>query len=112
MITEAPLLEITTGLLRMPYFYKLFHIISEKKLKNIEKGLKPVLEGKLDAHPLKFFKFRQRQMVLMTKNKRYPNKYSVEYDFRQLLANTRKGTPVSKITAFLFIGKKIHAKVS
>jgi len=110
VLFEGPVIEILGNLLRAPYFYKVFHIINNKMVKKVEKKLKPILKGKFIKQPQKFFNFRHKNIVYMTKNNRYPYKYTNNYDSRYQFPNTRKGTPSNKIIAQVWMGHEMHAK--
>jgi hypothetical protein len=108
VITEAPALEITQISLDMLAYYKVFHLVSAKKIKKVEKKYKKFVAGKftdiLEWMPAKM----KWTLDLNDLGPRYSDTYICKFIITRLIPKIRPDTPKSKISPMHMIGVLMH----
>jgi hypothetical protein len=109
VITEAPAFDITQISLDMLAYYKVFHLVSDKKIKKVQKKYKKFAAGKLDTDILDWLPAKMKYTLdLNNLGPRYSDTYICKFIITRTIPKIRHDTPKSKISPMHMIGVLMH----
>lgn len=109
LIAEAPAIDLTQISLDMLAYYKVFHLVSAKKIKRIKKKYKKFIDGKFDNDVSEWLPAKKNYTVdLNDLGPRYPNTYICKFIINRTIPKIRPDTPKSRISPMHMIGVLMH----